>query len=74
MKTIRIYGWEPGFNKVEMTKLLREELGSSLFDAKEMVDKIVSCEQIEISVNPESIERITYKLDQLKAKFEILDL
>ncbi|MCL1633813.1 hypothetical protein M2650_04030 [Luteimonas sp. SX5] len=70
MKTIKISGWEPGFDKVAMNKLLRDEFGYSLNEAKSAVDKIVSNEPVALTVDHASLARITSELNRLRVKFE----
>lgn len=41
MTTVRFTGWNPGFNKVRMNAILREDGGLGLAEAKQLVDAIL---------------------------------
>jgi len=54
MSTVTLSGWQPGdpaLNKVELTKLIRSSNGLGLAEAKELVDRLVDGEDIEIVLN-----------------------
>ena len=54
MSTVILSGWQPGdpeFNKVELTKLVRNSNGLGLADAKALVDRLVDGEDIEVVFN-----------------------
>jgi len=50
MNTVRITGWEEGFNKVAFNRLLRAKTGCGLSDAKRAVDRLLNGESLLIDV------------------------
>lgn len=49
MKII-IYGCKEGFNKVTFNKFLRSSLSYSIYDAKKIVEKIISGEKVILQI------------------------
>jgi hypothetical protein len=47
---VYLRGWEPGFNKVEFTKLMKAEVGVGLSAAKNLTDRLLAGETIIIWV------------------------
>jgi len=47
---VYLRGWQPGFNKVEFTKLMKAEVGVSLSAAKNLTDRLLAGETIIIWV------------------------
>lgn len=60
MKKITFIGWKPGFNKVDMTKLLRNSADVSLGDAKKIVDSILEGKHVSIQVELEEVAIIIF--------------
>lgn len=56
MKRIRISGWQPGFKKIGMNKLLRTT-GMSLSTAKDTVDTILAGSPVDLEFSTESAAR-----------------
>jgi ribosomal protein L7/L12 len=52
MKRIKFTGWKKGMNKIEFIQLLRSHTELSLEEAKNIKDRIVDGEIIEIVVKP----------------------
>jgi hypothetical protein len=50
MKKVVLYEWQPGFNKVALNKLLRNQAGYSLASAKQAVDSLLDGKAIEIEI------------------------
>lgn len=48
---IKILGWEEGFKKVSLNKILREHYGFNIKEAKVFVDKILRREQVTLEVD-----------------------
>lgn len=48
MPSVRIDGWKPGLQKVEMTKALQHHAGFSLTAAKQATDEVVSGETVTV--------------------------
>jgi hypothetical protein len=48
---IYLRGWEPGFNKVQFTQLMKVEVGVSLSAAKDLTDRLLAGETVIIWVN-----------------------
>lgn len=46
MPEIHIIGWRPGLEKVSMTRLLREQAGLRLKEAKDYTDRVLEGEAI----------------------------
>lgn len=44
--TLKIEGWREGFQKVQASRLLRDELGISLGKAKNIVDQILVGDEV----------------------------
>ncbi len=68
---IIIVGWNPGFNKVQTSKLFRTELGDNIADSKRRVDRIMRNETVVISTgSPQQLERMQNSLIDLGAKIQ----
>jgi len=48
---LHLHGWQVGFNKVEFTKLMKEEVGLSLSDAKRITDRLLAGETVIVEVH-----------------------
>ena len=48
MNTVVLSGWEPGLNKVELTKLLQSSASLSLSEAKSRIDRLIDGDPIEV--------------------------
>jgi len=69
MKEIIIVGWVGGFNKVGCTKILREELGLTISEAKSITDKILENEKVKIKVTENhDVEALVKTLTALGAR------
>ncbi|MGH1540064.1 MAG: hypothetical protein ACRBHB_06560 [Arenicella sp.] len=55
MKKIILTGWNPGLNKVGLSKLLRDKTGMSLSSAKSAVDSILEDKPIAIQIDSEGL-------------------
>jgi hypothetical protein len=71
MKTITLNGWKVGFDKVGLNRLLRDQFGFSLGDAKSAVDTIVENKEIKLSVSDEGLISIHEKLTALCIIFTV---
>ncbi|PWG78014.1 hypothetical protein [Pararcticibacter amylolyticus] len=58
MKKIRFTGWKKGVNKIEFIQLLHHNAGISLKEAKQIKDRIVDGEIVEINAKKEAAEYI----------------
>jgi len=58
MRKIRFIGWRPGMNKIKFVRLLNEDVGFTLQEAKIIKDNIVDGQVIEISVLAEQYDQI----------------
>ncbi|CAN7753707.1 hypothetical protein LJR084_006931 [Variovorax sp. LjRoot84] len=67
MKTINIVGWKPGFLKISFAKILQENLEISLFDAKEMVERIMKGVPISVEIQDERVESFLITAEKLGA-------
>ena len=50
MPRVHIVGWNPGLNKVALTKALRQSVPAGLKPAKEMTDAVLAGEPVEFEV------------------------
>ena len=57
MKKLSLYGWNVGFHKVGLTKLLRNTMGYSLSEAKTITDTVLKNQTINIDVPDEQSKR-----------------
>jgi hypothetical protein len=71
MSKLILCGWEVGFNKVGLNRLLREHFGYSLGRAKEAVDAILENRHIDIDVSSEKLKEIEMQLNALRVRFNI---
>ena len=58
MRKIRFIGWTPGMNKIKFIRLLNEDVGFTLQEAKIIKDNIVDGQVIEISVPADQYDQI----------------
>ena len=69
---IHVTGWNPGLNKVAMTKAYQRELGVGLAAAKGMTDALLDGERVEFEVEtPERAETFAAELTALGAVVEV---
>jgi ribosomal protein L7/L12 len=68
---IILCGWNLGFNKVALTKLLRAEVGYSLPQAKSITDAVADRQSVTIEVADDQIDRLAFELNELGAKFRV---
>ena len=73
MPKMRVAGWEPGLQKVKFNKLLQEQVGYSLREAKHVVDGIVNGEEQLIDVAPDRLSNFVTRAKSLGARIEPLD-
>jgi ribosomal protein L7/L12 len=71
MSVIFVIGWKPGFNKIEMSRLLRQRLGYSLGEAKKFVDNIVGGQEVEFLVDSEVFDQLVTEFNGLGAILRI---
>lgn len=71
MTKIRIVGWNIGFDKIGMNKLLREDYSYPLDAAKRAVDLILDGGSLELEVSNDKITHIIAQLRALHVVFEL---
>jgi ribosomal protein L7/L12 len=71
MTRIVLSGWNTGFNKVGLTKLLRNDLGFSLRHAKSVTDAVLEGHSVTIEVEDDRVGEMAVRLGELGAKFAI---
>jgi hypothetical protein len=71
MNVIHVTGWNVGFDKIRMTKFLREEMSISLSESHEMVQNILDGKELVLSVIPERYQNAVDRLDIIGAKFYV---
>ena len=69
MRKLAVTGWNTGFQKVEFTKLLREELGYSLSGAKDLTDAVLDGEPIHLNFPDERFDEAVGTMSELGAVF-----
>jgi len=65
MKRLVLQGWKIGFAKVSLTKLLRDELGYSLSEAKGITDAILENKEIRLPCQDQQAETTVAKLREI---------
>jgi ribosomal protein L7/L12 len=66
-RRIVFQGWEIGFQKVNFTKMVREELGLGLFDGKSITDRVLAGDRVELVVSSEKYEMVAKRAGDLGA-------
>lgn len=69
MSKFVITGWEVGFNKVGMNKLLRKYFGYCLSSAKEIVDAILVGEKVVLLLAEDNLEEVKQELQKVNVIF-----
>jgi hypothetical protein len=64
---IFIYGWNKGFQKVQFTKMLQQELGLSLAFAKSTTDNILEGGRVNLAVGESDYQRVANLATELGA-------
>jgi ribosomal protein L7/L12 len=70
MKRLVLCGWNVGFNKVGLTKLLRGTIGYSLSEAKAITDTVLKNQTVGINIPDEQLEAVVSELTDLGVKFQ----
>ncbi len=70
MTTVLISGWNPGFQKVTFTNLLKSELGLTLKPAKEVTDQILDGKPVELLVPEDRVESLLRTMSHLGVRCE----
>jgi hypothetical protein len=73
VKTIILSGWNTGFNKVGLTKLLRYDYGYSLSNAKTVTDSVLDGKAVTIENSDDRVDEFVMKLDRLGVIYTIVD-
>ncbi len=73
MRKVAVLGWNPGFQKVQFTELLRGDFGYSLSKAKAATDAVLEQQRIELEVRDADCTRLLPQLDQLGAQAVLED-
>ncbi len=71
MKTLVLSGWDTGFEKVKLNKLLRDRFGYSLGQAKKAVDAILENESVELGISDVDLAEIESNLCALRVRFAV---
>jgi hypothetical protein len=69
MRKLILSGWNVGFDKVGLTKLLRNDLEYSLSQAKEITDAVLEGQSVSLDLKEDQVEQMALKLNALHAKF-----
>jgi hypothetical protein len=73
-KILTISGWKVGFQKVEFTKMLQCELGLSLSAAKDITDRVLANERIDLPLGNADPKRVVDAALELGAIVLVDDL
>lgn len=73
MKKVRFTGWKKGMNKIEFIQLLHHNAGISLKEAKQIKDRIVDGEIVEINVKSEVAEYIINQSSSYGLQVEMIE-
>lgn len=65
MSELILRSWKIGFEKVSLTKLLRDEFGYSLADAKAITDAILENKEVRLPHPNQEGEKIVAKLREI---------
>jgi hypothetical protein len=65
MSELVLQGWKIGFAKVSLTKLLRDEFGYSLSEAKAITDAILENKEIRLPCHGQQSEDVVAKLREI---------
>ena len=68
MKRVVFSGWNVGFKKVGLTKLLRYDYGYSLSRAKAVTDSILDGKSVALEISENPFDEIVSKLTDLGVK------
>jgi ribosomal protein L7/L12 len=66
---IVLSGWNPGFNKVGLTKLLRAQLGHSLRRAKTVTDAVLEGQLVTVEVADGEAKKFINQINSLGLKW-----
>ena len=69
MKTVAIFGWNSGFQKIKFTEFLRHDFGYSLSGAKAATDAVLDNQRIELQVEDAECDGVMSKLSDLGAVY-----
>jgi len=71
MKRIVVHGWKINFDKVGFTKLLRNEFGYSLSEAKGITDGVLEKKSVTLEMEDYRLQGTASKLEKLRASFDV---
>lgn len=71
MTTVLISGWNDGFQKVHFTHLMKAEMHLTLHPAKQITDRIMDGELVELEVPDEQVEQLLSAMTALGARCEV---
>ena len=69
MRKLILSGWNVGFNKIGLTKLLQMDLGYSLSRAKAITDTVLGGQSVTVDLKDIRVEQMATKLNELRVKF-----
>ena len=73
MRKVAVLGWNPGFQKIQFTELLRGDFGYSLSKAKAATDAVLDQKRVELEVQDTECMRLLPRLNQLGARAVLED-
>ena len=69
MTKVALTGWNEGFNKVQFNQFLRDRCNLGLAEAKEVVDKVLRSERVDLEVDRFSCAD-EQRMSELGVRFE----
>ncbi|HKO18141.1 MAG TPA: hypothetical protein VJU82_04570 [Acidobacteriaceae bacterium] len=69
MRKLVVAGWNTGFHKIGFTKLLREEFGCSLSDAKAFTDAVLDGKPVHLNFPEDRFDAAVAAMSKLGAVF-----
>lgn len=70
MATVRIIGWNRGFQKISHTKLIQAYTGLGIAEAKRVTDDVLEGQQAEVEVDDRNVEDFLRQVRELGAQAE----
>lgn len=71
MKSVKLTGWRVGLKKISLAKTIQDAVGGSIFDAKKIVEKVLSGEDVHLEITDEAFEGFLENAKQAGAILEV---
>jgi hypothetical protein len=73
MRYVVLGNWKPGFNKVIMNRLLRDQSRLTLSGAKAVVDRLLEGEEVTVEVGDERVDDFIEAAKQMGVEARAID-